>query len=74
MTVQQERPAVASPPAVRVPEQRRPEPAAPPSPAPLARGWGSAEDRTTAMWIVAMMLGLGVFITVFLTLGIRVWA
>lgn len=73
MTVQQERPAVAAPPVVRVPEQRRGEPEAPAQARPLARGWGSAEDRVMALWIVAMMVGLGLFITVFLTLGIRVW-
>ncbi len=72
MTVQQERPtAVVAPrtsPELRLPAQRLAEPVE----QPQLRGWGSAEDRTTALSMIAFMLGLGLFVALMLTIGIRV--
>ena len=84
MTVQQERP---TPSAERVlstvvlPEQRQaphdeqPQvPAAPAAPRPpQLRGWGSVEDRTMGRWIILMAVVLGLYVSVMITLGARVW-
>ena len=78
MTVQQEHPtAVAEPTVLRLPEQRTPDSServqpAPPA-APQLRGWGSPEDRTMAMWLIAFMVFLGLFAGTFVALGARVF-
>lgn len=77
MTVQQERPAGVAErtTTARLPQPRRAEPdQRPQAPvAPPQRGWGSVEDRTMARWLMTMAVCLGIYVSVFLVLGARVW-
>jgi hypothetical protein len=83
MTVQQERSTASAERTVTpvLPEQRRADhdgqaSAPAPSPAPAApqlRGWGSVEDRTMGRWIIVMAVVLGLYCSLMVTLGARVW-
>lgn len=77
MTVQQERALTVTerPTTVRLPEPRRADhdtTSPTPATAPL-RGWGSAEDRRMAQWLMVMAVCLGLYCAVFLVLGARVF-
>ncbi len=81
MTVQQLHPSDTASTTVRLPVQRRADhddvpaarSAAAPAAAPLARGWGSQEDRVMVRYLFAFMTSLGLFIALMLVIGIDVW-
>ena len=56
-----------------LPAQRTAEHDAVPPAAPLPPGWGSAEDRTTAAWLLVFAVFLGAFISASIWLGSSVW-
>jgi hypothetical protein len=78
MTVQQERPLTVTEhiTTVRLPAPRIADHDAA-SHTPLLdeplRGWGSAHDRRMAQWLMVMAVCLGLYCSVFLVLGARVF-
>jgi hypothetical protein len=67
-------PSVRAPqPSRRAAVVHRPEPQGRPA-KPLPRGWGSHEERRTALWFLAGFFLLGLYAAVFVTLGQVVWS